>query len=504
MRRRLLAVMGIAAALGVLAIVPAGAEEGGAEAAAARADDVLYVNLIWHQHQPLYYQDPATGAYTRPWARVHATKDYYFMAATLARYPKVHATFNLTPVLLRQLDDLAAGAKDLYEVMAEKPADALTPDDKTFLVERFFDANRDHIIKRFPRYAELLAQKLAAGTTDAAVRAFTASDFRDLQVWFNLAWFDPDSLGQPPLSDLVAKGRGFSEADKQILFGQALRIVRQVVPIHRTLQDRGQIEVITTPYAHPILPLLYSTAIAARGDPSTPLPDWYSFANDAVAQVRKSVDVYRAHYGREPLGMWPAEGAVAPEIVKMVAEAGYQWMASGEQVLARSLGMGDITRDSNDLVRQADALYRPYYVKSRDGARVAMVFRDQRLSDLIGFEYSGTPGEDAASDLMRRLEAIRLALKAGPDRGPHLVSIILDGENAWENYDTNGREFLNALYRDLSDSVSIRTTTVSDYLHQYPEQREIDTLWSGAWFCADYATWIGEPEENTAWNYLAK
>jgi alpha-amylase/alpha-mannosidase (GH57 family) len=484
---------------------PAAAGGGSArDAAAAKADDILYVNLVWHQHQPLYYKDPQTGVYTRPWVRVHATKDYYDMAATVEKYPGVHATFNLTPVLLKQLEDFAAGAKDRYQELAEISAAALTAGEKAFIIERFFDANASHVIARFPRYAELLAKKNAAGSTEAAVAAFSEDDFRDLQVWFNLAWFDPDALAVPPLSALVAKGRGFAESDKALLFSEALRIIREVIPEHKKLQDKGQIEVITTPYAHPILPLLYSTALAAKGDPSAVLPDWYSFANDAVTQVNKSVQIYEKWFKRKPTGMWPAEGAVAPEIIKMVSDAGYRWMASGEQVLSRSLGIGDFTRDASDTVNEADAMYRPYIVQSKDGASIAMVFRDQRLSDLIGFEYSGTPGDQAAADLMRRLESIRARLKAGSARGPHMVSIILDGENAWENYDNDGKEFLNSLYKRLSESTTLRTTTVTEFMRMYPDQKKIDNLWWGAWFSPDYSTWIGEPEENTAWNYLAK
>ncbi len=470
---------------------------------AARTGDILYVNLIWHQHQPYYSRDPS-GVYSRPWVRVHATKDYYDMAATLERYPAVHATINLTPVLLRQLDDFASGAKDRYQELAEKRADRLTPVEKRFILERFFDANHAHVISRFPRYAELLAKAGAAGSIDAARASFSTEDIRDLQVWFNLAWFDPDALAAQPLAALVEKGRGFAEADKAIVFAEGLKVIRKIVSIHKRLQDRGQIEVITTPYAHPILPLLYSTSLAAKGDPTTALPDWYSFANDAVGQLARSVTEYQARFSRKPSGLWPAEGAVAPEIVKMVADAGFHWMASGEQVLARSLGIGDFTRDASDTVNEADALYRPYVVHSRDGSSVAMVFRDQRLSDLIAFEYSGTPGEEAAADFMRRLENIRARLSAGGKEGPHLVSIILDGENAWENYDNDGKEFLDALYRRLAESETVRTITVSEYLLMYPEQRRLDSLWWGAWFSPDYSTWIGEPEENTAWNYLAR
>ena len=318
----------------------------------------LYVALVWHQHQPLYYKDPETNVYTRPWVRVHATKDYYDMAAILKNYPDVRATFNLTPVLIRQLDDLAGGAKDIYWVLAEKPADQLTEDDKRFILQRFFDVN-PKIIDRFPRYTELQAKRGGAEPEqiDAALESYTERDFRDLQVLFNLAWFDPDFLAEEPLKSLVEKGESFAESDKPILFDKALEVIQSVIPVHKELQDAGQIEVITTQYAHPILPLVYSTRLALVGNPDGEKPtDTFSYPNDAKSHVEKSVEVYEQHYGQKPRGMWPGEGAVAQEIVKMVGEAGYNWMASGEQVLAKSIGIDAFTRDSADTVQQADAL----------------------------------------------------------------------------------------------------------------------------------------------------
>lgn len=468
------------------------------------AEDVLYLNLLWHQHQPLYYKDER-GVYTRPWARVHATKDYYDMAAILAEYPGVRVTFNLTPVLMRQLDDLASGAKDRYRVLSEVPADELSADQKRFILTRFFDANWDHMIARFPRYEALLDKRGRSADTDtieAALAEFSDQDFRDLQIWWNLAWFDPSFLAEEPLRSLVEKGEGFEEPDKAVIFGQVDRIVGEVIPLHKELQDRGQIEVIITPYAHPILPLLYATDLAEVGDPGAALPERFSYPNDAIAQVERSVEVYLDHYGQPPRGMWPAEGAVSEEIVKFVADAGYRWMATGEHVLAKSLGMEGFTRDSNDIVQEADDLYRPYYVQFRDGPRVAVVFRDLRLSDLVGFEYSGEPGEQAAQDLIDRLEAIRDRLREQGAEGPHLVSVILDGENAWEHYDNDGLAFLHALYEKLQASETIQTITPSEYLTRFPEQREIETLWPGAWFSSDYGTWIGEEEEKIAWDYL--
>ncbi len=466
----------------------------------------LYLNIIWHMHQPLYSKDPKTGIYTRPWVRVHATKDYYDMVSILEKYPDVRITFNLTPVLIKQLDDFKSGAKDIYWVLSEKPASSLDSKDKRFILRRFFDANYKNLIGRFPRYTELLKKRGGAGDSeiDTALKQYSTQDFLDLQILFNLAWFDPGFLIKAPLKRLVEKGRDFSESDKKPLFGEVKKVIDSVIPEYRKLQDMGRIEVITSPYAHPILPLIYNSDLAKIGDPGVKLPERFSYPQDAIAQLNLSVSVYKKHFGKAPVGLWPAEGAVAQPIVRLVRNAGYKWMASGEQVLAKSIGIDSFTRNGNDVVDKADALYRPYYVYSGKGKRTAIVFRDNRLSDLIGFEYSGTPGEKAAEDFINRLKNIRKKLISEGSGGPHLVSVILDGENAWEYYHNDGKAFLNALYGKLSTSRIIKTITVSDYIKKFPEQRTIDKLWPGAWFSSDYATWIGEPEENEAWNYLGR
>lgn len=468
--------------------------------------DILYVNLTWHQHQPLYYKNE-DGVYTRPWVRVHATKDYYDMAAIVKDYPNVHLTYNLTPVLMKQLNDFVDnGAKDVYWVLAEKPAIELSIEEKQFILTRFYDANWTNIIGRFPRYQELL--DLRGGTDDVSIKSaiekFSEQDFRDLQIWFNLAWFDPTWLEQEPLKALVDKGKGFSEEDKVILFDQVRFVMAQVIPVHKELQDAGQIQVITTPYAHPILPLIYNSDEAAVGNASAELPERFSWPNDAIVHLSKSVEMYTELFGKAPVGLWPGEGAVSQDIVPLVAKAGYQFMQTGEPVLAQSLGIGSFTRDTKETVQEADELYRPYYVTTEKGDQIALFFRDQIISDKVGFTYSQTPGEEAASDLMQRLENIRTQLKDQNAEGPHIVSIILDGENAWEYYPNDGVEFLNALYQKLNDSTTIKTVTPSEYLSLYPEQRELEELFSGAWFSPNYDTWIGETEETMAWNYLGK
>jgi alpha-amylase/alpha-mannosidase (GH57 family) len=457
----------------------------------------IYLAIIWHQHQPVYFKDPDTGIYAKPWVRVHATKDYVDMAAMLQEYPDIHVTFNLTPSLIRQLDDFQAGAKDLYWVTAEVPADQLTAEQQQFILERFFDTNRE-IIARFPRYQELLTMRDGGSE-------YTTQDYLDLQILFNLAWVDPDWLAEEPLSNLVEKGENFSEADKAVLFAEHARLISEVIPVHRQLQEAGQIEVTMTPFAHPILPLLISTDLALEALPNLDLPGVeFSYSQDAVAQIELGIELYEQHFGLAPRGMWPAEGSVAQEIVSMVSEAGIQWMASDEGVLASSLGMESFTRNASEVVTEPDTLYRPYYVQGTEGEPVAMVFRDVVISDKVGFTYSGVSGEAAAQDFLNRIHAIRDELIAQGEQGPNLVSVILDGENAWEYYENDGKEFLNSLYSMLSEDELIKTVTPSEFLEMAPEQPVIDDLWAGSWIGHDFSTWIGEDEENRAWEYLAE
>ncbi len=454
----------------------------------------FYLNLMWHQHQPLY---PKTedGVVTRPWVRTHATKDYYDMAALLAEYPDVHATFNLTPVLLLQLEELATGTKDIYWVLSEVPANELDADQKQFIQDRFFDTN-PRIIARFPRYQEL-ADRRDNGD-------FTEQDFRDLQVLFNLAWTDPSFLAEDPLAGLVAKERDYAEEDKAVVFAEHLRIVRAVPEIHRELWDAGQIEVTTTPLAHPILPLVADTSLAAVGDPTGIAPTQpFREVNDAVVQVQRGLDETERILGRRPVGMWPGEGAVAQLVMGIFSKEGVEWVATGEDVLAKTLDIGSFTRDSDDTVEEADLLYRPYAAQLTRNEPVDMFFRDVVLSDRIGFEYSGTAATDAAADFMARLANIKDSMDASDVAGPKVVSVILDGENAWENYENDGIDFLRALYSELSEADWVRTITPSELLAAFPESPEpLPDVFPAAWFSPNYATWIGEQEEAVAWDYL--
>ncbi|NDJ35657.1 MAG: glycoside hydrolase [Chloroflexi bacterium] len=470
-------------------------------------DDKLYVALVWHQHQPVYFKDPETGVYEKPWVRLHAAKDYLDMVTILEDYPNVQATYNITPSLIEQLNDLGAGAKDLYWVHTEIPADDLTRDEKRFILERFFDINPG-IVARFPRYQELADSRADLGV-DRAITAWEEEDFLDLQVLFNLAWTDPDWLAEEPLAALVEQGEGFAESDKQIVLDEHVRLINETLPYHAERQEAGQIEITTTPYAHPILPLLIDTQLAAVALPDAELPPRFSYGQDAITHLERGIALYEETFGAAPRGMWPAEGSVAESIVVPFANAGIQWIATDEEVLANSLPDFDgFTRDADDTVQQADVLYRPYLVQGTRGEPVAVVFRDKTISDKIGFEYSGTPGDEAAADLMARLMNIKEQLEADGAEGPHLVTVLLDGENAWEFYENDGKEFLHEMYRLLNESETIVTVTPSAYLDALEAAGEpietIDDLYPGSWIDGTYSTWIGEEEENLAWLYLLR
>lgn len=464
----------------------------------------IYLNIIWHQHQPFYAVDPETGLVSAPWVRFHAAKDYVDMVSIIEQYPNIHMTVNLTPSLIRQIDAFNAGQRDIVWALTLVPAEQLTDEQKTYILRRFFDIN-DRIVKRFPRYVEL--QKKRGGADEASIAAALASwtpqDFRDLQVLFNLAWTDPDFLAQEPLASLVAKGRDYSEADKKTVLDKHAELMAQVLPVHKQFQDKGQIEVTFTPYAHPILPLLIDTNLATQAIPDIQLPAVrFTRGDDAIQHLERGIALYEEKFGRKPRGMWPAEGSVAQLMVGMTARAGVQWMVTDEGILANSLGL-DFTRLAGGVPMNATALYRPYTV-GKGNETVVIFFRDTVLSNRVSFDYSQMAPQAAVDDFMSRLRAIRDKVKNEPG-GPYVVTVILDGENAWEWYENDGKEFLHGLYRELSNDPTIQTVTPSEFLALYNQTPEtIPNLWAGSWDSANFATWIGEDEENRAWEYLAQ
>ncbi|MDB5096022.1 MAG: hypothetical protein JWM80_443 [Cyanobacteria bacterium RYN_339] len=463
----------------------------------------LSVAFVWHMHQPLY-KDRQTGRYLMPWVRMHAQKDYVDMLEVLKAYPNLRQTFNLVPSLLEQIEDYAH--HDAWDRMLEllaRPAEAYTPADWEYLLERGFDVHWDTMGAPFPRYAELYARReiLRGRPLALAIGNFSAQDWADVVTWFNLAWFDPTYLrGKPVLAGLVAKGRDFSQADREALLAEIRAHMRAVVPAYREMAASGQIELTTTPYYHPILPLLCDTDSARVARPELPLPQArFSAPEDAKRQIDRGLAYFQELFGHQPRGMWPSEQAVSPAAADLIAGAGLKWAISDEGVLARTLDL-KLGRGPQGVPADAAGLYQAYTLQTANGP-LAMVFRDVALSDLIGFSYQRMPAPEAAADLHGRLDRIRKLL---PDGEAYLVTIALDGENCWESYVNDGADFLNAFYDRVSRDSALELVTVGDFLESNPPRRELKTIHAGSWIGADYTTWIGDPTKNLGWDALAR
>jgi alpha-amylase/alpha-mannosidase (GH57 family) len=504
----------------------------------------VFVNIIWHQHQPLYAR-PETDQLAGPWVRTHATKDYYDMAAMLQNYPDVHCTINLTSSLLHQLRGyyldrlgpfvdvmknridikgfwkLWKGKTDPWIDLALTPASAYGEKEKDILYRDAWNAfgTNDVMMERFPEY-RALRTKLALATANTS-SIYTTQELQEIIFWFYLAHFDPDFLRGPVkitgggvcnLSDLVREeGDGVFRVRRQVTYDDCVRLVVEaykvmagIIPAHRALRykpdlHKGQIDVITTPYYHPILPLIYDSDLARICQPNDSLPPRFSYPQDASAQVAKAVRMYKEIFGVAPLGMWPGEGSVAQPVLEILRENGILWTASDVRVLQRSKPAGS----PNTSPFRFPAGRNP----------ISMVFRDTDLSDRIGFTYQSMDPEAAAEDFVQSL----IVSAPQSDQPDVLVTVILDGENAWEWYrrDPDGKRFLNAFYRKLTalHKQGLATTvTMSEYLlgnhargiaaHPVGSQTAMEWLWPGSWINGNFDTWIGEGEENRAWEYL--
>ena len=467
------------------------------------SDHPLYIAFVWHMHQP-YYKDDITGTYILPWVRMHGIKDYYDMPALLSDFPDIHQTFNLVPSLLKQIQDYVEnGATDKFLALTLKPASELDQNDKLFLLKNSFMANWDTMIKPYPAYWQLLDRRgYSVSPNDLlnATRYYTVQDYLDLQIWFNLTWFDPLFKNNDPfLKGLVQKGSGFTENEKILLIQKQREVMALIIPEYKRLAGIGRIELTTTPFYHPIMPLLYDTDLAKEAVPDIHLPvNRFCHPEDAKVQIERAMVYHEKLFGSRPTGMWPSEGSVAEEIVPLITDAGIRWIGTDEGVLARSLGI-HIDRDFAGIMKNPEILYRPYIAGKGDN-RLSVVFRDHTLSDLVGFVYSKWDYKNAVHDLIDRLHRVRRGLSDGP----HLVSIILDGENAWEYYQNDGRDFFLYLYERLSGEQGLRCVTVSEYLQEHPAQSTIERLHAGSWINANYRVWIGHEEDNRAWDLLSQ
>jgi len=432
--------------------------------------------FLWHMHQP-FYKDLWTGEYKLPWTRLHAMKDYAGMVEILGEFPRIHQTLNLVPSMVAQIEEYAEGkASDPFLDCALEPAEELTEAHRNFILKYFFQVHVERIIHRYPRYRELYERR---------DQRYSVQDLRDLQIYSQVAWFDEDLLARDEeLRALIAKGRDFSREDQAMVARQESRALKRVLPVYREYAAKGQIEISTTPFYHPILPLLCDSDIARVPHPGVPLPSRFQYKVDARVQLERSRAYIEEKFGVSPKGLWPSEGSVSDEALALAAECGFRWSGTDNGVLARTLGRGAGPFET----------YRAYCWK-QTGHEMRMLFRDHYLSDLIGFTYSRMGAAEAAEHFLQQIR------KNAPTNGNALVPIILDGENAWEWYEANGRPFLRELYRRISEDPQLEALTVSEALEKF-EAEPLQGIFPGSWINANFDVWIGAEEDNLAWEYL--
>ncbi|NJK55560.1 MAG: glycoside hydrolase [Pleurocapsa sp. SU_5_0] len=473
----------------------------------------LYVAFVWHQHQPLYKSreadSDAWGQYRLPWVRLHGTKDYLDLVLMLERYPKLHQTVNLVPSLMLQLEDYAEGeAIDPYLALALTPEAQLKVKDKQYIIQHFFDGYFHTLVEPHPRYAQLYHQRQEKGFA-WCLENWTEQDYSDLLAWHNLAWIDPLFWDDGDIAGWLKQGKDFTLSDRQRIYSKQREIIRRIIPQHKKMQDAGQLEIMTTPYTHPILPLLADTNAGRVAVPNMSLPqNRFSWTEDIPRHLSIAWEMYIDRFEQEPLGLWPSEQSVSPIILPYISQQGFKWICSDEAVLGHSI-KHFFHRDEAGNVSEPELLYRPYRLETEHGD-LAIVFRDHRLSDLIGFTYSGMNPRHAAADLIGHLEAIARSLKSHQDQPdtalqkPWLVTIALDGENCWEYYPRDGIPFLEALYERLSRDEDIKLVTVKEFIQQFPPTETIPSqqLHSGSWVDGSFTTWIGDPVKNRAWDLL--
>ena len=454
--------------------------------------------LLWHMHQP-YYKDLVEDRYAMPWVRLHTLKDYYGMVAMLRDFPSVHMAFNLVPSLVSQILDYAEdrAGEESYE-LAFKPAHELTPAEKETLAEYAFQLNYDHLLSRYPRFLELFRKYKASGAMPGAEWLTGLQDTLDLQVLSQLAWFDEIFLAHDPeLNALASRQRNYTEEDKVNLRSKEVELCKLTLEEYRQAAERGQIEISTTPFYHPILPLLCDTNAGAESSPGIRLPRLrFQHPEDARDQLREAVQFHERVFGSRPTGLWPSEGSISEEALRLAMEEGFRWTATDEGVLGRSIHTY-FHRNADGTVQDGNRLYQPHRLRL-EGRSIDLFFRDHQLSDLIGFVYSRMDPNSAARDLIHR---IRTAASATGGR-PAVISIILDGENAWEYYPGNGREFLRAFYGLLASEPDLEALTPSEIL-RVSEPLPFPRLTPGSWINANFDIWIGAEEDNRAWDLLS-
>lgn len=461
----------------------------------------LSIAFYWHMHQPVYQLNQDSD-FLMPWVRLHGVKDYLDMLLIIKDFKKLKLNFNLVPVLLDAL--IGYGEKDCHDIHSRltiTDISDLTDDDKEFILNNFFDANYSSMIFTHEYYNELYQKRFSNEKAD--VKSFSDEEYSDLMALFNLAWIDPIYKKMfPELEKLLTKTKGYTLEDRIEIIEIHRRIIRMIIPTYKEFLEKGRIEITTSPYYHPVIPILLDVKSAQKNlsTVDSTLVD-LRMEKDAKIQTELALDRIEELFGKRPKGIWPSEHGVSPQALELFKELGVQWAISDEGILTNSINF-EFVRDFKGYLEDPYFLMKTYKYKTKN-SDMQMIFRDSVIPNLISFEYANHEPKVAAADLYDRIKVIQNKIQNSPDKN-HLLTIALDGENCWENYVEDGTTFLKEIYSMIEEDNSLETVLISDYLAKEKHPKELKKLYAGSWINRNFQLWIGEPVKNIAWNYVKK
>lgn len=463
----------------------------------------LSVAIIWHMHQPNYQTQP-NGIRLMPWARLHAIKDYLDMLIILDKFPEIKLNFSLSPDLLDMINDYANNdGHDIHSKLTITPVNELTADDKLYILNYFFDVNYENIISKFPRYNELYLKRY--GREEISIDDFTNQEYSDIMALFNIAWFDPIwENTYPELKKLIKKGKNYNIRDRIQIIELNRTIIKQIIPTYKKYQEEGRIEILTSPYNHPILPILIDKNDLKVPSLKYPLPDInIDFADDAKEQILLGIKKIKELFGKAPKGFWPSEHFISQKTLDLLASLGIEWAVTDESVLANSLNK-EFIRDFRGCYEDPYDVCSLYKYQNKQNGKINLLFRNSIMASLIGFEYAHRDSILSANDLFDRIKTIYDKLKNSPDE-KHILTIAMDGENSWDTYPNDGATFLERVYSLISNDPNISTVLVSDYIKKNQKtEKPLKKITTGSWLNQEFQLWIAEPTKNLAWQYLAE
>ena len=460
----------------------------------------LSIAFYWHMHQPVYQLSP-TGDFLMPWVRLHAVKDYLDMALWAKKFDKLKLNFNFVPVLINAIINYGENeAHDIHSRLTITPQDELTNEDKIFILNNFFDANYQTMILANPEYHRLYQIVQSSGTEDTSI--FSNQEYADLMALFNLAWIDPSfKTSNSELKKLVKKGKNYTLEDRIAIIQIQRDIIKKIIPTIRKLIEKNKIEITTSPYYHPILPILLDYKnIKKNSSPANDLQDLKTDL-DAKMQTKMALDRIEEVFGKRPRGVWPSEQCVSAKTLEMLSSLGVEWSLSDEGIFANSINF-EFEHDFKGYIKEPYHLLKTYKYKTST-SDLKMVFRESTIPNLIGFEYQNHNPIATANDLYDRIKVLQSKILSSPDN-EHLLTIALDGENCWENYLEDGASFLKTLYTLITEDDSLETVLLSDYLEKTKEDKLLPKIASGSWINRNFKLWIDEPVKDIAWTYLKR